>query len=39
MRDVSSNKSAQTAAMKIVQKYKKLAKKKVPISDVADAEQ
>ena len=39
IRDVSSNKSAQTAAMKIVQKYKKLAKKKAPISDVADAEQ
>ena len=40
--DISSNKSSQIAAKKIVQKYKKLAKKKAPppfdISDVTDIE-
>ena len=40
--DISSNKSSQIAAKKIVQKYKKLAKKKAPppfdISDVTDTE-
>ena len=40
--DISSNKSSQIAAIKIVQKYKKLAKKKAPPpfdrSDVTDTE-
>ena len=40
--DISANKSSQIAAKKIVQKYKKLAKKKAPppfdISDVTDPE-
>ena len=40
--DLKKNKNAQIAAKKIVQKHKKLAKKKAPVpfntSDVADAE-
>ena len=42
LQNLKKNKNAQIAAKKIVQKYKKLAKKKAPvlfyISDVADAE-